>query len=322
MPFCCACGTKLGNQDKFCFACGTPTTEAPVASAPASPTYTVAPYTGEKKAFSLQGAIFIASSGMDAFNYYRTVFKAIAKKQALAFEAEYRARIGNLDSFFVDFPQMYAFYRKPIIDCAMSIILQSGIYDLSESQFEEQHTADFCLCGEEYKNLVESFNLTIEANQDKKIRMYNMMPGVVFSGLGGLAAAFALNVAVTSIAEADIKRANVSQKQRAEIFGRINTAVLMDEVFTDYWRVFLSMTWQMQQRGMDMWYPNDDGNRRAEGLYQNLVSGMLPKDKIPDLLVQLLGLNPYANEPLLYIRQNMGTTDETRRIFDYFGIDD
>lgn len=319
----------MGDTDKFCNKCGTPALKS------SAPTQVSAPqvvqstsvgnydevYVGVERRFPFMGRTLVVSPGMDAFNYYRTAFRAFARQQAAALEADYRRNVTDLDSFLIEFPKLYAFHRKPLIDCAMSIILQSGVYDLSAQQFEEQHTADFCLCGEVVNTTIESFNLTIEANQDRKARMYNMMPGVVFSGIGGFAAALALNVAVNSIAEADIRNANVTKKQRAELFGRIDTAALMENAFVDFWRVFLSMTWQLNRKGLDIWYPNTEDNTSAEGLLQNLNSGMLPPARTPDLLIRLLQLNPYADDPLIYIRNHVGNTPETVPIFDYFGLD-
>lgn len=337
MPFCCACGWKMNDQDRFCTKCGTPAytgtpapsapvANAPIVSAPViqQPAAFTAPnqaYVGTEQCFSLLGKELYVSAGMDTFNYYRKLFKKLAKHQADALAAEYRATIHDLDSFLVNFPEMYARYRKPLLDYAMSLILQSGVYDLSAKQFEDQHTADFCLCAEDVDTAIESFNLTIEANQDRKIRMYNMMPGVVFSGIGGFAAALAMNIAVTSIAEADIRNANVSKKQRAEIFGRIDTDVLMERAFIDYWRVFLSMTWQLNRKGCDVWYPNDADNESASGLLGNLNSGMIPPDKVPDILVKLLQLNPYSDDPLLYIKNHVMLSEKVLLIFDYFGLE-
>lgn len=330
MTFCRKCGAQMGDQDRFCMSCGTPA-QAPVAeAAPAISNPIPQPqinqpipaYTGFEQRFPLMGRQLVVSSGMDTFNFYRKAFRDFARYQAGCLESEYRARICDLDSFFIDFPEMYARYRQPLLDCAMAIILQTGVFDLSAKQFEDQHTADFCLCAEDVDIAAESFNLTIEANQERKARMYNMMPGVVFSGVGGFAAALALNVAVNSIAEADIRKANVTKKQRAEIFGRIDTGILMERAFLDYWRVFLSMTWQLNRKGIDVWYPNEADNESATGLFQNLTSGMLPPDRVPDLLVRLLQLNPYSDDPLLYIRQYIGINNETGPIFDYFGVED
>lgn len=330
MPFCCVCGAPLGNFDNFCTRCGARVQAQQVNTAvPAPQQYQTLPqnntssyaYFGTEKVFPFLGRELRVSSGMDTFNYYRKMFKELAGRQTDALAAEYVARINNLDAFLIYFPEMYARYRKPLIDFAMKIILQSGVYDLSPAQFEDQHTADFCLCGQDVDTVIESFNLTIEANQDKKIRMYNMMPGMVFSGLGGFAAALAVNVAVNTIAEADIRNANVNPRQRAEIFARINYSSLMERAFTDYWRVFLSMTWQLNRKGMDVWYPDERANESAAGLYGNLISGMLPQERVPDLLVTLLNLNPYADDPLRYIRQCVGITYETAPIFEYFGFE-
>ena len=330
MAFCCMCGSQLNEQDKFCTRCGTPSQVgasalAPVANASFQQTalqnFSIEAYSGNEQRFILLGNELVVPSGMDVFNNYRKLFREFARYQAAALEAEYRSRIYNLDAFLVEFPAMYAKYRQPILDCAMSIMLKTGVYDVSAKQFEEQHTADFCLCGEDVDVMIESFNLTIEANQQRKARMYNMMPGVVFSGIGGFAAALAMNVAVNSIAAADIRNANVTPKQRAELFARINTEILMERAFTDYWRVFLSLTWQLNRKGINVWYPNQNDNESAKGLFQNLTSGMLPQEKIPELLVKLIQLNPYADDPLTYIRQYVGITQETARIFDYFGVE-
>lgn len=346
MQFCCTCGCRMDDESKFCPQCGTPVNSAPPVNS-ATPVYpepifnepvyaspyqqsdqppqqniSIPAYTGMEQNFSFMGRNLSISSGMDAFNFYRKEFRTFARYQARALEMEYRAKITDLDAFFIEFPKMYAKYRQPLLDCAMKIILQTGVFDLSAKQFEEQHTADFCLCGEDVDVAAESFNLTIEANQERKARMYNMMPGVIFSGIGGFAAALALNVAVNSIAEADIRNANVSKSQRAEIFGRIDTSILMERAFLDYWRVFLSMTWQLNRKGIDVWYPNTEDNESAQGLLQNLSSGMLPAERVPDLLIRLIQLNPYADDPLLCVRQHIGETYETIPIFEYFGLED
>ena len=322
MAFCGMCGSKMGDQDRFCMKCGAPAPNViPQSVKTQVATPPIQAYFGAEQRFTLMGRELFVSQGMDTFNFYRKAFRDLARHHVRALEAEYRARVCDLDSFFINFPEMYSRHRRPLLDCAMAIILQTGVYDLSAKQFEDQHTADFCLCAQDVDIAAESFNLTIEANQAKKARMYNMMPGVVFSGLGGFAAALALNVAVTSIAEADIRNANVTKKQRDEIFGRINTDVLMERAFTDYWRVFLSMTWQLNRKGINVWYPNEADNESATGLFQNLTSGMLPPDRVPDLLVKLLQLNPYSDDPLVYIRQHIGINDETGPIFDYFGVD-
>ncbi len=323
MPFCTNCGTKVSDEAAFCHECGTRigAPSAPVAAAVTSyQAPAISLVLGTEASFSLAGQSVVISPEMDAFNRYRKLFSDFAKIKANDLRNEYCARICDLDSFLTIFPEIYAKHRKPLIDAAMNILAEADIYDISPEQFEEQHTADFCLCAEDVDVVIESFNLTIEANQDRKIQMYNMMPGMVFSGLGGFAAALAVNVAVNKIAENDIKNANVSSRQRAEIFGRIDFDLLMERAYIDYWRVFLSLTFRLNQYSMGVWYPNEQDNNRAAGIYQNLTLGRIPEEKIHSQLSVLLSCNPYTDGCLDYLTARFGTGSETQAIIDYLSV--
>lgn len=297
MPFCTKCGTKLHDSCKFCIKCGAPVK----AAVPAAPLYQGTEYT-----FPLLGEVLTVSPQMDAFNYYRKEFRRLARVQANALAREYRVKIYDLDSFLVLFPAMYARFRKPLIHAAMDLLESC---DLSVEQFEEQHTADFCLCARDADVIIESFKLTIEANQKGE--------GDMISGLGGFADALAVN----QITEADIRNTNVTKKQRAELYSRINFNSLMERAYTDYWRVFLSAIWRMNQKGLDVWYPNAQDNQRASGLYQNLIAGRIPEERVPGQLVLLLQLNPYGDEYLKYVNEKFGITEETGPVFEYFGFE-
>ena len=132
MQICRNCGAQMGDQDRFCMSCGTPAqapAPAPVTSAPIMQqpqnNQPIQAYIGVEQNFTLMGRNFAVSAGMDTFNFYRKAFRDFARFQARMLEAEYRARINDLDSFFIDFPEMYAKYRQPLLDCAMGIILQT-----------------------------------------------------------------------------------------------------------------------------------------------------------------------------------------------------
>ena len=324
MPFCMRCGTQVGDVAAFCHVCGNalkaPDTNAIVPVSYVSPNFEVDFVQGKETHFPLAGETITISAPIDAFNNYRKQFSKIANVKAQDLRNEYCACITDLDSFLVLFPELYAKHRKPLIDAAMDVLAKADIYDVSPEQFESQHTADFCLCGEDVDVVIESFNKTIEANQDRKIKMYNMMPGMVFSGLGGFAAALAVNAAVNTIAEHDIKNADVTWQQRAELFGRIDLERLMERAYIDYWRVFLSLTFRLNQCGFGVWYPNDTDNNRANGLYQNLAAGRIPPEKTLSQIALLLNCNPYTDGCLDYLTWRFGATAETQAIADYLSV--
>ncbi len=320
MPFCTRCGKMVGNTDSFCTGCGNRLNQQMVPVRTNTVVSQIELVRGQEVRFPLLSETIVVSREMDVFNTYRKQFSFMAKKKVGELHAEYCARIKDLDSFLIVFPEIYQKHRSPLINAAMEVLYKAEIYDISQEQFEQDHTADFCLCGEDVDNMIESFNLTIEANQDKKIRMYNMMPGMVFSGIGGFAAALAVNVAVTKIAENDIKNANVSSKQRAELFSRVDTNTLMERAYIDYWRVFLSLTYILNQRGLGVWYPTVDCNNRAEGLFQNLASGRIPPDKVLPQISLLYTLNPYNDNYLSFLTHRYGLTPETKAICTYFSV--
>ncbi len=321
--YCIKCGNQIGEGAQFCTQCGSAVSGFVSSGAIyAKKLKEIEMFDGDEKSFEILSNTLIVSREICAFNYYRREFYKFAKIKSNDLKSEYIERINNLDTFLTEFPEIYAKHLSPILDMAHKLIISHGIYDLSLEQLTSQHTADFCLCQEDIDITIESFNKTIEANQDRKIRTYNMMPSMVFRGLGGFATALAMNVAVNSIAKADIERANVTSKQRAELFGRIDFDILMERAFIDYWRVFLSLTWQLKQHGVSIWYPTEENNQRATGIYQNLVSGLIPSDKKGELIIAILQSNPYLDGIMEYLVENYPLSDEVKVVQNFFSTNE
>lgn len=295
MPFCTKCGTKLEDTCKFCVKCGAPVkTVAPI----------IAVRDGAEQTFPFLGEVLTISAEMDAFNYYRKEFRKLARIQANELTREYRLKIYDLDSFLVLFLDLYAKHRRKMISAAMGVFFQLGITGFTAEEFEAQHTSDFCLCGQDVDVILQSFNMTIGVNQD-----------------GDAAAEDGERFTASQITEKAVRSANVTPKQRTELYNRIHFNTLMERAYTDYWRVFLSLTWTLSQKGMGVWYPNAQDNQRANSLYQNMITGRIPEDRMPDQLMVLLSLNPYADDYLKLLNQKYGDTEETAPILEYFGFE-
>ncbi|MBQ9134862.1 MAG: zinc ribbon domain-containing protein [Lachnospiraceae bacterium] len=342
MSYCASCGSLLDPDVKFCPDCGTPVNtfwETTVQAAPVvTPVNTMSPaantispssatkihiplYHGVQREFSFMGRTLIIPAAMDTFNHYRKEFRSHARQAVNALTVEYTNHVFDLDTFLQNFSIMYGHCRKPLLEAAVNLLPEAGIYDVSFEVFEERHTKDFCLCGNDLKIMMDCFNATISANQNKKIQTYNMMPGLVFRGIGGFFAATALNYASASMLEASIRNAHVTPAQRAELFSRLNPNLLMEHAYLDYWRVFLSLTGWMHRRGLDVWYPNDAATTQADGLFQNMCALKLPEEKNPDFVITLLQTNPYSDNYFKYINWKYADSAEVIAINNYFGFD-
>ncbi|MBO5341130.1 MAG: hypothetical protein J6A73_00435 [Lachnospiraceae bacterium] len=278
-------------------------------------------YEGKDVELELNGEKIFISAEMDAFNFYRKVFRKIAKQASTAFKHQYRYEIRNLDQFLIDFSPLYFSYRRPIIEAAIDILTQAEIYDISLSAFDESHTAEFCLCGEDYKTVIDNFNATLQNNQINTAKGFDMLPNIFFSGVGGIIVGTALNVTINGIAESSIKNAKVSTAQRKKLFEQINTDALMERAFLDYWRVFLTLRNILRQHNKMIWCPSNEEVAKAEGIYMNLKERRIPEEKRLKALVDVLETNPFSDDYLDYIKTTYPQTKEIEIILKYFGYE-
>ena len=276
---------------------------------------------GQGRSFPFLGDTLIIPRGMDSFIEYRKGFKQNARILQEHLAKDYEANIRNLDQFFVNFPNIYCKYRARLIDSAVRLIIDYDIFDISREEFEAGHNADFGRCNEVYETMITAFNNTITKNQNNIAKGFSMIPGFIFSGIGGAIAATVFNVATEAAFEVSIKKANVSFAQRKEIFGRIKTELLYEDVFYDYWNVHYSLCWQLNQRGLDMWYPTAEGNKKAEGLMNNLKGNLVPKDKIVPVLIQIFQARPQQDGLFEYLNDNYHDNPDVIALNEYFGYD-
>ena len=341
--FCSMCGKELKPEARFCGFCGakindaelpspagnTAPAETPAANAPAPQDLNrmfqlqeIPMQQGTERSFPFLGDTLVISSGMDAFIAYRKLFRKNAVQMQRALEQEYYSRINCLDNYFTDFPIMYSNYRKPLLESAFRLLIGSyGIYDISAETFEKNHDADFNRCNQLYEIMINAFNETIEANQNRKIRRYNMMPGFIFSGIGGIVAATAVNIATTKMLESSIRNANVSPAQRKELFQRIHADLLMEDVFYDYWNVHYSLTYQLNQHGADVWYPTVENNNKAHGLLTNIKAGLIPPENKTGALMQVFHARPQEDGLFRYLNEAYPGNPDIGALNTYFGYE-
>lgn len=211
----------------------------------------------------------------------------------------------------------------------MNILISEGIWTVTEDSFEQQHLTNFHLGMNDYTSTLESIELTLQSNRRIMSNITSIIPNLSGGGLGlkgaakGIATATAFNI-VRDGAEAGLLNSvsNLNQAQQAELYGRIKPDNLFDCVFTDYWRVFLSLVCLLNKNGKTIWYPTNTTTQQASNIFTNMSNPNFPQDKLIDVFLDILKINPYNAEYHKFMISRFGENDETTAIKNYFGYTD
>jgi len=287
------------------------------------------PVVGSIRKFPICGKKLEISESMDIFNSYRLKFRELAFTCTDNARKEYDRKVQNLSTFLSFYPKIYQSYLSILIKQSMNILISEGIWTVTEDSFEQQHLADFHLGMNDYTTMLESIELTLESNRRRMSSITSLIPNLSGGGFGlkgamkGIATATAFNI-VRDGAEAGLLNSvsNINQAQQAELFGRIKPDNLFDCVFTDYWRVFLSLVFLLNKNGKNIWYPTNETTQQASNIFQNMSNPNFPQDKLLDVFLDILKINPYNAEYHKFMLSRFGENEETTAIQNYFGYTD
>ena len=280
---------------------------------------------GCAREFPLFGQILRVPAEMDIFNTYRLMFRDLALDYTDQAETAYHANIHDFDSFIEFFMRIYDSKLEPLVKKAVDLLISQGIWTVTYEAFWQQHKEDFHLAIDDYNSMIDSFNLTLENNQKAISGIMGFVPNLVGGGFGlsgalkGIAKATAFNLVRDGIETSALKNANVKPAQRQALYQQINVEALLDHVFTDYWRVFLTLVWALIQNGQDIWWPAQELDQRSESIFQNLRHPSFPQDKILYAILDVITANPYHGEYYQFLTARFGCTQEVSAIKNYFG---
>lgn len=280
---------------------------------------------GNSRIFPVFGLRLEVPESMDVFNSYRLMFREIALDYTNQVKVAYRANIHDFDSFIEFFMRIYDSKLDPIVKKAIDLLISHGVWTVTYETFWQQHKADFHLAIDDYDTMIDNFNITLENNQKAISGIMGFVPNLVGGGFGlsgalkGIAKATAFNLVRDSIETNALKNANVKPAQRIELYQRINTEILFDHVFTDYWRVFLSLVWTLIQNGQSIWWPSQATDQQSESIFQNLNHPSFPQDKILNALIEIITKNPYNINYFKFLMSRFGRTEEIVAIKNYLG---
>ncbi len=78
----------------------------------------------------------------------------------------------------------------------------------------------------------------------------------------------------------------------------------------------------MHNTGINVWYPSQENNYRAQGIMNNLQNGLIPEEKVIPALIQVLNYRPHQKNCLEYITDKFSYTQEAIELANYYGLED
>ena len=284
---------------------------------------------GVGKQFSLEGYSLEISSEMDIFNSYRLRFREIAAWCADNARQEYDSYVYDLNSYLNILPMIYNKYLDVMIKKAVDILISEGIWTVTEQSLQDKHVAEYHLAIDMHKVTLQSIDLTIQGNQDRVANKMSYVPNMVGGGFGlvgalkGVATAAAFNAVKNSAGNAAMRNAsNIKPEQQQELYNRINPDYLFLNIFTDYWRVFLTLIDTLRENGKDIWWPEMRLVEQAKNIFQNMSNPNFPQERVTPAFIDILKTNPYTADYHRFMVNRWGDTEETRAIATYFGYVD
>jgi hypothetical protein len=281
---------------------------------------------GTAKVFTIADKTLEIPSNLDAFNTYRLRFRELAIKCAEKVEAEYKAKVHDFITFAELYPKIYCTHLNPLIKRAIDALIAENVLTVTYESFLVQHKKEFNFAIDDYETIVNSVELTVEANKQVSSELASMASGffdkhVGKLGLGEMASQLVTSVKDNAVDNASDNCKGITSEQQIELYQRIDVPILMSRLYTDYYNVCLSLMWTLRKNGHDIWWFPEESNEQAN-IFQNLSNPNFPKDKVVDVLIGLLKTDPINIEYYKFMVAHFGETEEVKTVTSYFGYTD
>ena len=281
--------------------------------------------TGNVREFPILGKQLVVNENWDVFNSYRKIYMNCAAAYTQQLEKKYVARVNNFETFMKFYIPLYKEYLEKMINKTTDILVSAGIWTETSESIMQRHVAQNHLAMDDYTTLYDSLMLTVQNNKNKVAAVTSFVPNLVGGGFGlkgaavGIAKATAFNLLRDGAEAALIDSMNISAAQKAELYGRINQKVLFERAFLDMWRVFQTLIDIMNENGKNIWFPTDADSAKADNIMKNISNPNFPQEQFPDVMVAVIGMNPYKKSIYELLISRGADENEVRSISEYFG---
>jgi|GEM_PF-229297 len=281
--------------------------------------------TGSVREFPLLGKTLTINEKLDVYNAYRTMYMKCASHYTDQMKNKYQRRINNFDSFMRLYLPLYKEYLEKLINKTADILVSAGIWTETSESVMERHIGKHQRAIEDYATMYESLQATVQNNKSSMEALTSFIPNLVGGGFGlsgavkGIATATAFNLVRDGAESALINNMNISSAQKAELYGRIDQQTLFDRAFMDMWSVYSTLIEILNENGKDIWIPSDSDSAKADNIMKNISNPNFPQEQFPDVMVAVIGMNPYKRSIYELLRSRGANESEVTAISEFFG---
>lgn len=284
---------------------------------------------GTVKSFTLCGQTLEIPSELDTYNLYYLKFKALAQECSELAQNEYHKKIRDLQTFLTFVQDIHNHYRNIVCDKAMEIIVAEGIWTVTRDSFWKDYNFNHRLTIQYVESVLKRMQDVVEGKQAVISGAMSLIPNLEGGGFGlkgaakGIATATAFNIARDAV-EAGVTSScsKLSAKDQRTIYQQIETELpyLFNVMFIDYWSVISTLAKTLKNNRKDIWFPDGKKANESKNIFQNLSNPNFPQEKALEIIISILGQDPYNVDYHDYIREKFGVTEEVVAINNYFGF--
>ena len=292
------------------------------------PAYSVAepeqgtPISGEEQKFIIENAEIVFSKDLDSCFKYKKLFETTAAYYLDRFKFRYQQCINDFDSFVHYFQEIYLEGLVSIGHRAYSLLLPFGLFNVTVEKFTSTHLDNYHRALTSYEIMVG-----IEEKRNQTAREAGNLVGnsIQMQGGGfgvkgaakGMAQAEAFNLGLGLLGKFVENQSKMTPEQKAEVFAKLKTDLLFEEVYSDYCNTFLTMVKMLADNnilsGVETVITDE-----YKTMISNLQNPMFPQDKVAESLIKVITTYPFAIEGYQLMISKFGQTEEVNRISNYF----
>ena len=272
----------------------------------------------------MDGNIINVSQELDTCFQYKDLFKQSAQYYANRFEFRYHQCVKDYDTLLHYFEDMYMEGLAPMLERAYSLFLVFGVFNVDKQTFYNYQLDTYNRAVTSYSTML---GITLEKKQSADSFGNKLGNSVRLQGGGfglkgaakGIAKAETFNFGMSALGKFVSHQLQMSDEEKAQIFSKFKEDVFFKEVYNDYLCTFFSMIQFLADNGILKQIYTKTGNE-YNTMINNLKNPMFPKDKVGQLLADMISKYPFAQAEYELLINVYGENDETREIINYFNF--